>query len=56
MFSMQNAQSLLGLLVMVVFCWLISENRRAFPWRLGLSCFKPDLCFSSLPSPTANPS
>ena len=36
MFSLLNLQSLLGLVVVVVACWAISENRRAFPWRLTL--------------------
>jgi concentrative nucleoside transporter, CNT family len=36
MFSLLNLQSLLGLLVIVAACWGLSENRRAFPWRLTL--------------------
>jgi CNT family concentrative nucleoside transporter len=36
MFSVLNLQSLLGLLVIVVACWGLSENRRAFPWLLTL--------------------
>lgn len=36
MFSVLNLQSLLGLLVIVAACWGLSENRRAFPWRLTL--------------------
>ena len=36
MFSVLNLQSLLGLLVIVAACWSLSENRRAFPWRLAL--------------------
>ena len=36
MFSVLNLQSLLGLLVIVVACWGLSENRKAFPWRLAL--------------------
>lgn len=36
MFSLLNLQSLLGLVVVVVACWAISENRRAFPWRLTI--------------------
>lgn len=36
MFSLLNLQSLLGLLVIVAACWGLSENRRAFPWRLAL--------------------
>ena len=36
MFSLLNLQSLLGLVVIVAVCWAISENRRAFPWRLTL--------------------
>ncbi len=36
MFSILNLQSLLGLAVIVAACWGLSENRRAFPWRLAL--------------------
>lgn len=36
MFSILNLQSLLGLLVVVAACWGLSENRKAFPWRLAL--------------------
>jgi concentrative nucleoside transporter, CNT family len=36
MFSVLNLQSLLGLGVIVAACWGLSENRRAFPWRLAL--------------------
>ncbi|HWQ86506.1 NupC/NupG family nucleoside CNT transporter [Brevundimonas sp.] len=36
MFSHLNLQSLLGLFVIVAACWALSENRRAFPWRLTL--------------------
>jgi len=36
MFSVLNLQSLLGLVVIVGACWALSENRRAFPWRLAL--------------------
>ncbi|KPF79653.1 Na+ dependent nucleoside transporter [Brevundimonas sp. AAP58] len=36
MFSVLNLQSLLGLVVIVAACWLLSENRRQFPWRLAL--------------------
>ncbi|HEY0599537.1 NupC/NupG family nucleoside CNT transporter [Brevundimonas sp.] len=36
MFSVLNLQSLLGLVVIVAACWGLSENRRAFPWRLAL--------------------
>jgi nucleoside permease NupC len=36
MFSMLNLQSLLGLAVIVLACWAMSENRKAFPWRLAL--------------------
>ena len=36
MFSVLNLQSLLGLAVIVAACWGLSENRRAFPWRLAL--------------------
>ncbi|NJC39859.1 CNT family concentrative nucleoside transporter [Brevundimonas alba] len=36
MFSVLNLQSLLGLAVIVAACWGLSENRKAFPWRLTL--------------------
>lgn len=36
MFNLLNLQSLLGLVVIVAVCWAVSENRRAFPWRLAL--------------------
>jgi CNT family concentrative nucleoside transporter len=36
MFSLLNLQSLLGLVVIVAVCWAVSENRRAFPWRLAI--------------------
>ncbi|MFC0634572.1 NupC/NupG family nucleoside CNT transporter [Brevundimonas balnearis] len=36
MFSTLNLQSLLGLVVIVLACWAVSENRRVFPWRLTL--------------------
>ena len=36
MFSVLNLQSLFGLVVIVGACWALSENRRAFPWRLTL--------------------
>jgi CNT family concentrative nucleoside transporter len=30
----QNAQSLLGLVVIILVAWLLSESKRRFPWRL----------------------
>lgn len=36
MFNLLNLQSLLGLAVIVGGCWLISENRKRFPWRLAI--------------------
>jgi CNT family concentrative nucleoside transporter len=36
MFSALNLQSLLGILVVIALCWIVSENRRAFPWRLAI--------------------
>jgi concentrative nucleoside transporter, CNT family len=36
MFSLQNAQSLLGVAVVLLVCWAISENRRRFPWKLAV--------------------
>ena len=36
MFSLYNLQSLLGLAVIIGVCWLMSEDRTRFPWRLTL--------------------
>jgi concentrative nucleoside transporter, CNT family len=36
MYSAQNAQSLTGLGLTMLICWLMSEDRRRFPWRLAL--------------------
>lgn len=36
MFRPENAQSLIGLALTLLVCWALSENRRAFPWRLAL--------------------
>lgn len=36
MFSLLNLQSLFGLIVIIAACWGLSENRRAFPWKLAL--------------------
>jgi CNT family concentrative nucleoside transporter len=36
MFSLLNLQSLLGLVVIVAVCWGLSENKRAFPWKLAI--------------------
>ena len=36
MFSLLNLQSLFGLIVIVAAAWGLSENKRAFPWRLAL--------------------
>jgi len=36
MFSALNLQSLLGIVVVIAACWLLSENRRVFPWRLAI--------------------
>ncbi len=36
MFSLLNLQSLFGLVVIVAACWGLSENKRAFPWKLTL--------------------
>lgn len=35
MFGIENAQSLTGLAMTLGLCWLMSENRRRFPWRLA---------------------
>jgi len=36
MFRPENAQSLVGLALTIGLCWLLSENRRRFPWRLAI--------------------
>jgi len=36
MFSLQNAQSLVGIASVLAICWAMSENRRRFPWKLAL--------------------
>ena len=36
MFRPENAQSLAGLGFVIAVCWALSENRKAFPWRLAL--------------------
>lgn len=36
MFRPENAQSLVGLAFVIAVCWALSENKRAFPWKLTL--------------------
>jgi CNT family concentrative nucleoside transporter len=36
MFGLENAQSLLGILVTMGICWALSEDRTVFPWKLAL--------------------
>jgi CNT family concentrative nucleoside transporter len=36
MFGLQNAQSLVGVVVVIAICWAISEERRRFPWKLAV--------------------
>jgi concentrative nucleoside transporter, CNT family len=36
MFAVQNAQSLTGLCLTMLICWLVSEDRRRFPWKLAV--------------------
>jgi CNT family concentrative nucleoside transporter len=36
MFGPENAQSLLGLVVVLGICWALSEDRRRFPWKMAL--------------------
>ncbi len=36
MFQLQNAQSLLGVVVITGLCWAVSERRGGFPWKLAL--------------------
>ncbi len=36
MFRLENAQSLVGLVLTLLVCWAVSENRKRFPWRLAI--------------------
>jgi concentrative nucleoside transporter, CNT family len=36
MFGLQNAQSLVGIAVVLLICWGVSENRARFPWKLAV--------------------
>ena len=36
MFGLENAQSLVGIALAIGICWVLSENRRQFPWKLAL--------------------
>ncbi|MEO8114303.1 MAG: nucleoside transporter C-terminal domain-containing protein [Phenylobacterium sp.] len=36
MFRLENAQSLVGLTLILALCWAASENRRLFPWKLTI--------------------
>lgn len=35
MFSLANAQSLVGIAAVLLICWSLSENRARFPWKLA---------------------
>ena len=35
MFAAENAQSLTGVALTIALCWLMSEDRRRFPWKLA---------------------
>lgn len=36
MFRPENAQSLIGVVVIMGICWALSENRKRFPWKLAI--------------------
>ena len=36
MFSLLNAQAVLGIALILGLCWAMSEDRKRFPWRLAL--------------------
>ena len=36
MFRPENAQSLTGIALVIALCWLMSEGRRRFPWKLAI--------------------
>ena len=35
-FGPENAQSLVGVALVLAICWAVSENRRRFPWKLAI--------------------
>jgi concentrative nucleoside transporter, CNT family len=35
-FGPENAQSLVGIALVLAVCWAVSENRRRFPWKLAI--------------------
>jgi CNT family concentrative nucleoside transporter len=37
MIGLQNAQSLTGIVLVMLVCWAFSEDRRRFPWKLALA-------------------
>jgi len=43
MVGLQNAQSLVGLVLVMGLCWAVSEDRRRFPWRLALGALAVQL-------------
>jgi CNT family concentrative nucleoside transporter len=36
MFGLENAQSLVGIALILLICWGVSENRARFPWKLAI--------------------
>jgi len=36
MFGLENAQSLVGIALILLICWGVSENRAKFPWKLAI--------------------
>jgi CNT family concentrative nucleoside transporter len=36
MFRLENAQSLVGVVLVIGVCWALSEGRRRFPWKLAI--------------------
>lgn len=36
MFGLENLQSLTGIALVLALCWLLSEDRKQFPWRLAI--------------------
>ena len=36
MFAIENAQSALGVVLIIALCWALSEARGRFPWRLAI--------------------
>lgn len=48
MFRLENAQSLVGLTLILLVCWALSEDRKRFPWRLALGALGVQIALVAL--------